>query len=161
MAIWLVISLLIAGSYGEVKKCSTYNFENNFEFFENKGTFCEPFPSWSIGYYSSVDIEKWNDESVSFAYPRSQLSCTASFPFAMSGGVFEANVFVNSSSVDDHLTAVLMLRNPGGQDAALNTQILHKQSDNVDGWYTLRLNVHNTIGEFNGYVSSFFIYFVN
>lgn len=152
-----LIILLFAALTVKCETCVTYDFGANFESTFNNGTsVCNGMATWTLGDYSSFDIESLHPETEMFIKPDEILSCVSSYSFEMmSNGTLEAYVYMESTSPGDQIVVLANEISTSGRNVVTGTAMLTPLSATYfNGWHVLRINLFGT-GIFNGYVSIF------
>lgn len=148
--------LLLAISAIKCENCVTYDFGSNFyDSFNNGNSLCEGMASWKLGNYSSLGVNRPNEETDLFISPDENLSCVSSYGFEMrSTGIVEVYVYMESTSQRDQIVVLANEVSSSGNNVVTGTAMLTPLSTNYfNGWHVLRINLFGT-GIFSGYVSN-------
>lgn len=147
--------LLLAVSAIKCENCVKYDFESNFDnSFNNGNPVCAGMAAWSMGNYSTINIQSPNEETDLFITPDDSLSCVSSYVFEMrSTGFVEVYVYMESTSQQDQIIVLANEVSSSGNTVVTGTAILTPLNTNYfNGWHVLRIDLFGT-EIFNGYVS--------
>ncbi|CAH2207553.1 jg446, partial [Pararge aegeria aegeria] len=134
--------------------CLTENFENGFGDFRNTSIqFCRSQLMWTIGRYSTLNIQSPHPRSTSFATVQPTWTCMTTFNFMITrGATLEVTGYLLSRNDTDVVWVEVRQYVVGGSDVQVGLGgFTPTQSSLVPSWRTLRIVIPGT-GRFEGYI---------